>query len=116
MKVKELDSFVKIRQLIIHNLIEIIELNTNYTVAQHLSYLSDKTNFYEMTDVQVLKKIEDYRRKLSVDEPEELLDLMDDIVLQKYLDEKKDFEIDKEFSKIESIINHGKTEEELHFS
>ena len=103
---KENRERLKIRQHIVHNLIEVLEIYTGYTVAEHLSYLADKSSFYKMTDSQVLKEIERYRRKLEEDKPEDLDDLMDDQVLEKYTNEKL----------LLKITKHGSEEAEFYFN
>ncbi len=60
------------RQLIIHSIAEIIELYPHYTVAEHLSYLCDKSNFFKWSDEEFFSRIEKYRDKLDEDpNPEE---------------------------------------------
>ena len=56
---------MRVIQLIIHELVELLELYPQYSVAQHLSYLSDKKGFYRFTDDQVIKEIQRYRNKLE---------------------------------------------------
>lgn len=56
---------MRIIQLIIHELIEILELYPQYTVAQHLDYLCDIKGFYRFTDDKVIKEIQRYRNKLE---------------------------------------------------
>lgn len=55
---------LRIRQLIIHGLVEVLELFPQYTIGQHLSYLTDK-NIFKFTDEQVLKVLEKYKDKLE---------------------------------------------------
>lgn len=64
---KMIESKQKMRviQLLIHELVEILELYPQYGVAQHLSYLTDKKGFYKFTDDQVIKEIQRYRNKLE---------------------------------------------------
>jgi len=56
---------MRVIQLLIHELVEILELYPQYDVAQHLSYLTDKKGFYKFTDDQVIKEIQRYRNKLE---------------------------------------------------
>lgn len=60
---------LRIRQLIIHGLVEILELYPQYSIAQHLCYLTDRKlegkDCYKFTDNEILKEIEKYNEKLE---------------------------------------------------
>lgn len=61
---------IQINQLIIHNLIEIIELYPKYTITQHISYISDKKDFFKWSNEMFLKEIEKYKDRLEEDSSE----------------------------------------------
>lgn len=67
------------KQLIFHNLMQIIEQFTQYTVAQHLYFIlrkkGDSQNIYDWSDNKVLKKFEDYKDELET----ELANIIPDI-------------------------------------
>jgi hypothetical protein len=56
---------IRIKQLIIHEIVEILELYPQYDIAQHITYLADRKGFYRFTDDQVLKEIQRYKNKLE---------------------------------------------------
>jgi len=70
---------MQIKQLIFHNLMQIVEQFPQYTVAQHLYFIlrrkGDKQEIYHWPDKKVLKKFEDYKDELETElanfEPEE---------------------------------------------
>ncbi len=58
---------IRTRQLIVHEVAEIIEAYSEYTVAQHLSYILDKINSYYFDNERFLKEVQKYRSKLEDD-------------------------------------------------
>lgn len=64
-KMAETKESIRIKQLIIHELAEIIEAYPHYNVAEHLCYLTDRKNAYRLTNKEFLKEIEKYRNKLE---------------------------------------------------
>lgn len=70
---------MQIKQLIFHNLMQIVEQFPQYTVAQHLYFIlrrkGDREEIYNWSDKKVLKRFEDYKDELETElattEPEE---------------------------------------------
>lgn len=58
----------QIKQQIFHNFVEIVELFTQYTMAQHMVHvLRPQTGCYQWTDEELLRKFEQYRDELEND-------------------------------------------------
>ncbi len=67
----------QVKQQVFHNLLEIVELYPQYTIAQHLNGILRRKNsesevFYHWSDEETLKRIEQYKEELenTVDEVE----------------------------------------------
>jgi len=62
---------MQVKQLIFHNLMQIVEQFPQYTVAQHLYFIlrrkGDKEEIYNWPDKKVLKKFEDYKDELETE-------------------------------------------------
>lgn len=62
---------MQIKQLIFHNIMQIVEQFPQYTVAQHLYFIlrrkGDKEEIYNWSDGKVLKKFEDYKDELETE-------------------------------------------------
>lgn len=62
---------MQVKQLIFHNLMQIVELFPQYTVAQHLYHImrkkGDTQDVYYWKDEKMLKKFEDYKDELETE-------------------------------------------------
>lgn len=63
---------MQIKQLIFHNLMQIVEMFPQYTVAQHLYFIlrrkdENSPELYFWDDIKVLKKFEDYKDELETE-------------------------------------------------
>ena len=62
---------MQIKQLIFHNLMQIVEQFSQYTVAQHLYFIlrrkNDPQTIYDWSDAKLLKKFEDYKDELETE-------------------------------------------------
>lgn len=62
---------IQTKQLIFHNIMEIVELFPQYTVVQHLYHIlrrkGDAKDPYTWEDTKLLKKFEDYRDELEIE-------------------------------------------------
>lgn len=60
---------MQIKQLIFHNIMQIVEQFPQYTIAQHLAHImrkkSDSQKSYYWSDEKLLKKFEDYKDELE---------------------------------------------------
>ena len=62
---------MQIKQLIFHNLMQIVEQFPQYTIAQHFSHVlrrkTDSQPSYNWNDEKTLKKFEDYKDELETE-------------------------------------------------
>lgn len=62
---------MQIKQLIFHNLMQIVEMFPQYTITQHLYHImrkkGDSQDVYNWGDDKLLKKFEDYKDELEVE-------------------------------------------------
>lgn len=62
---------MQIKQLIFHNLMQIVEQFPQYTVSQHLYFIlrrkGDAQEIYYWNDTKLLKKFEDYKDELETE-------------------------------------------------
>ena len=62
---------MQIKQLIFHNLMQIVEMFPQYTVTKHLYHImrkkGDSQDVYDWTDEKLLKKFEDYKDELEIE-------------------------------------------------
>lgn len=59
----------RVEEQVFYNLVQIVQLYPQYTMAQHLAHVlrkkSSHSEFYFWNDEQLLKKFEDYRDELE---------------------------------------------------